>query len=268
MAQKAKLYNEFVRARTNHLYENVTPKSRSDGNNQQCSPKNEQKNTCNEMSNIMNDWHKSVYHHSSFTVNCDMNTTNLTKKVDAESPENPVVIETQCRICMSSEDSLGNQQVTPCGCTGSLRYVHMECLKQWRQTRLAKGNDVSTCEICGQKYNVQLLGENDVTQDKILKMEEDLKKLVKSGIYLVMLMKSLRNEIADSQDQIIAATSVDAHRPRQQQPFQNKRIQFPNHNSVEESSSDDEEEEINRDYVSRSAVKRNSMMNSSKRPPK
>lgn len=266
MAQKAKLYNEFVRARTNHLYDNVSPKSRSDGNNQQCSPKNEQKNTCNEMSNIMNDWHKSVYHHSSFTVNCDMNTTNLTKKVDAESPEeSPVAIETQCRICMSSEDSLGNQQVTPCRCTGSLRYVHMQCLKQWRQTRLAKGNDVSTCEICGQKYNIQLLGENDVTQDKILKMEEDLKKLVKSGIYLVMLMKSLRSEIADSQDQIIAATNGASL--RQQQPFENNRIQFPNQNQVEESSSDDEED-INRDYVSRSAVKRKSLMNSSKRQPK
>ena len=44
-----------------------------------------------------------------------------------------------CRICQSLEDSISNQQVTPCGCSGSLQYVHMDCLRQWRLTQKAKG---------------------------------------------------------------------------------------------------------------------------------
>ena len=36
----------------------------------------------------------------------------------------------ECRICL--EPSLEtNQLVTPCGCTGSVKYIHVECFRMW-----------------------------------------------------------------------------------------------------------------------------------------
>jgi hypothetical protein len=51
----------------------------------------------------------------------------------------------QCRICLE-EDCLSNLEA-PCGCTGTQRYAHRECIQKWVNE---KHN--ATCEICDQPY--------------------------------------------------------------------------------------------------------------------
>jgi len=34
-----------------------------------------------------------------------------------------------CRICLSEEES-GNELISPCNCTGSMKFIHVECLKR------------------------------------------------------------------------------------------------------------------------------------------
>lgn len=50
-----------------------------------------------------------------------------------------------CRICHCESD-LGNPLLTPCYCSGSLKYVHQSCLQQW-----LAASDTRSCELC--KFN-------------------------------------------------------------------------------------------------------------------
>ncbi|XP_063699287.1 uncharacterized protein LOC134829921 [Culicoides brevitarsis] len=47
-----------------------------------------------------------------------------------------------CRICHCESD-IHNPLLTPCYCSGSLKYVHQTCLQQW-----LTASETSTCELC------------------------------------------------------------------------------------------------------------------------
>ena len=53
--------------------------------------------------------------------------------------------EQVCRVCMETATEL--PLISPCKCTGTLRYIHEACLKTWilSRTRAVQG---SSCEIC------------------------------------------------------------------------------------------------------------------------
>ena len=40
-----------------------------------------------------------------------------------------------CRICYLDEDTDSNPLIQPCLCSGSLKYIHLDCLRQWIGTR-------------------------------------------------------------------------------------------------------------------------------------
>lgn len=44
-----------------------------------------------------------------------------------------------CRICQIAGGSLTNPLLEPCGCVGSLRFVHQECLKKWLKVKITSG---------------------------------------------------------------------------------------------------------------------------------
>jgi len=48
-----------------------------------------------------------------------------------------------CKICHCGEEDGEPQLITPCLCTGSLKYVHQECLHRW-----IKSSDIKKCELC------------------------------------------------------------------------------------------------------------------------
>ncbi|KAK6641829.1 hypothetical protein RUM44_013547 [Polyplax serrata] len=48
-----------------------------------------------------------------------------------------------CRICHCEGETNDNALVAPCYCSGSLRWVHQECLQQW-----IKSSDITCCELC------------------------------------------------------------------------------------------------------------------------
>lgn len=63
--------------------------------------------------------------------------------------------EAVCRICY--EGSLkDNKLISPCKCTGSLKFVHEECLKAWV---LARNSEISNivCELCKTYIKMQLV---------------------------------------------------------------------------------------------------------------
>jgi len=48
---------------------------------------------------------------------------------DSKSNEIISLVNKQCRICLEEDDK---EYISPCLCKGSLKYVHLDCLNQWR----------------------------------------------------------------------------------------------------------------------------------------
>lgn len=53
----------------------------------------------------------------------------------------------ECKICYSSEDKM----ISPCLCSGSLKYIHSKCLEKYRKCKI----NLDRCEICKFKYTVE-----------------------------------------------------------------------------------------------------------------
>ena len=58
--------------------------------------------------------------------------------------------ESVCRMC-HSEGEPDRPLFYPCKCSGSIRYVHQDCLIQWLKVK-SKSLTESKCELCGEKY--------------------------------------------------------------------------------------------------------------------
>ena len=62
-----------------------------------------------------------------------------------------------CRICCCEEENVQDPLITPCKCTGSVRYIHLSCIKKWLESKVNcrsttkvvsyNWSDLS-CEIC------------------------------------------------------------------------------------------------------------------------
>ena len=69
---------------------------------------------------------------------------------DAELPA-----DAACRICFGAphENGLG-RLISPCLCAGSMRYVHVQCLNEWR-VQSANTHSFFRCDQCSYEYNIQ-----------------------------------------------------------------------------------------------------------------
>lgn len=62
--------------------------------------------------------------------------------------------DSQCRICFDTE-SLQKKLISPCKCTGSIEYVHEDCLKTW--ISLSNENiQLSICDICKAEFKMEI----------------------------------------------------------------------------------------------------------------
>ena len=57
-----------------------------------------------------------------------------------------------CRICLGDEDD--GRLISPCLCKGTMRFVHVECLTQWRTTSQNK-DSFFACDSCQYQYSFQ-----------------------------------------------------------------------------------------------------------------
>lgn len=63
----------------------------------------------------------------------------------------------QCKICLCDEASEADPMINPCACKGSCELVHVNCLKNWINSKVKKdSNGIAIsynfskfeCEIC------------------------------------------------------------------------------------------------------------------------
>ena len=116
-----------------------------------------------------------------------------------------------CRICYVEEDDPENNPlVQPCLCSGSMKYIHLSCLKHWISTRSCEKIDTTTycivyiikpveCELCKTKFP-DLIKHNDKIHhlldfskdfESYLTLESlTLDKYKNKFIYTISLMES------------------------------------------------------------------------------
>ncbi|CAD8157402.1 unnamed protein product [Paramecium octaurelia] len=92
------------------------------------------------------------------------------QRCDNESSYSITSDQITCRICCSSQNSSNNPLLNPCMCSGSIKYVHLECLKIWLRMKLESRQSDNClvylwknleCELC--KYNYPSKFKSDDT---------------------------------------------------------------------------------------------------------
>ena len=68
-----------------------------------------------------------------------------------------------CRICSDSLCEMGDKWIKPCGCRGSILWVHHNCLKKWMEY-----SSGTKCTTCGQNYKINKIKENNSKLSKFL----------------------------------------------------------------------------------------------------
>ncbi|KAF4012725.1 hypothetical protein G4228_002982 [Cervus hanglu yarkandensis] len=105
-----------------------------------------------------------------------------------------------CRICQIAGGSLTNPLLEPCGCVGSLQFVHQECLKKWLKVKITSGADlgaVKTCEMCKQSLLVNLDDFNVTEFYQKHQQSRVQNELMNSGLYLVLLLHLYEQRFAE-----------------------------------------------------------------------
>ncbi|XP_065606925.1 E3 ubiquitin-protein ligase MARCHF7 isoform X2 [Cyrtonyx montezumae] len=105
-----------------------------------------------------------------------------------------------CRICQMSSTSTDNHLIEPCKCTGSLQYVHQECMKKWLQSKINSGSSleaVTTCELCKEKLHLNLEDFDIHELYRAHANEQADYEFISSGLYLVVLLHLCEQRFSD-----------------------------------------------------------------------
>lgn len=93
-----------------------------------------------------------------------------------------------CRICCSEENTEGNPLVSLCRCSGSIKFMHVSCIRMWykSKTKVTRGKNTTSystkgfeCELCKAKIPLTIqIGEVAVD---LIELEKPL-----FGSYIVL----------------------------------------------------------------------------------
>ncbi|KAL1021873.1 hypothetical protein UPYG_G00019160 [Umbra pygmaea] len=103
-----------------------------------------------------------------------------------------------CRICQMGEESPDNPLIEPCRCTGSLQYVHRDCIKKWLRSKISSGTNleaITTCELCKQKLHLNI--ENFDINELYRTHERSEYEFISCGLYLVVLLHLCEQRFSD-----------------------------------------------------------------------
>ena len=93
-----------------------------------------------------------------------------------------------CRICQADDIPADNPLISPCKCSGSIKYIHVKCMQEWYKSKLVSRVMQNTtsytikgleCELCKQRFSMSI--EHD---GKIIDLVNVLRP--KTGAYLVL----------------------------------------------------------------------------------
>ncbi|XP_042348905.1 E3 ubiquitin-protein ligase MARCH7 isoform X2 [Plectropomus leopardus] len=104
-----------------------------------------------------------------------------------------------CRICQMGEEVATNPLIQPCRCTGSLQYVHQECIKRWLRSKIGSGTNlegITTCELCKEKLRLNI-DNFDIQELYRTHVQSEYDEFISSGLYLVVLLHFCEQRFSD-----------------------------------------------------------------------
>ena len=82
-----------------------------------------------------------------------------------------------CRICLGEESDQPDPLIQPCKCAGSMGWIHLECLREWLNSKRTRKESecVKTycwksleCELCKERFPGQVFQDGTVINDKLI----------------------------------------------------------------------------------------------------
>jgi len=159
-----------------------------------------------------------------------------------------------CRICLSEEDPLGyydDPLVQPCKCSGSMKYIHINCLKQWLNTKsclkIENNRNFSfflikpvICELCQAKFPDCIKHKGKLYEILDFQSEFEYYLIIESltidkngyrFIYVISLNQNKKMKIGRSNDADIIFGDISVSRIHSILTIENKSIYLEDNNS-------------------------------------
>ena len=165
--------------------------------------------------------------------------------------KNKKISKKSCRICYLEEDDEENPLLQPCICSGSMKYIHLDCLKHWISTRSfdkIDSNEICSifivkpieCELCktklpdfvrhkGKLYN---LFEYRYEYNNYLTLESlTLDRHKNKFLYVISLDKLKKIKMGRSHDANIILSDISVSRIHSLMTIENKNVYIEDNNS-------------------------------------
>lgn len=139
-----------------------------------------------------------------------------------------------CKICFGSSSNISDPLITPCKCSGSMGYIHYQCLKQCIKVRIVRkeaDNHICylwknyNCEICLNDYPKNLKYRNKIYEivdlqipyEKYIVLDYNLyddakKKTFRKGIIVVNIPENERISVGRNQNNLIKLKDISVSR--------------------------------------------------------
>ena len=89
-------------------------------------------------------------------ISCSNDISDDFGKIDLKSNTDSLD-KKSCRICFGEIENVdANPFINPCYCAGSLKYVHLFCLKQWMKSKINLVDNISICTIILNDFECEL----------------------------------------------------------------------------------------------------------------
>ncbi len=108
-------------------------------------------------------------HNNSIKIVAEEGKAQLPTNINPAEQSGPAIIETKdkpiCRICQGDDNTQENPLISPCRCSGSIKFVHVGCMQEWYRSKLFARVVRSTssysikgleCELCKQKFSMTI----------------------------------------------------------------------------------------------------------------
>ncbi|SCN59487.1 FHA domain protein, putative [Plasmodium chabaudi adami] len=133
-----------------------------------------------------------------------------------------------CRICLCEYENEDNPLISPCKCKGSMKYIHLNCLRTWMKGRLNVRSDGEStvsffwkqlnCELCKFPYPTYISIQNktlelyEIPKPELPYMIIELLNDKSKGFYIVSLSNAKSARMGRGHDSDIRVNDISVSR--------------------------------------------------------
>ncbi|CAD2093185.1 FHA domain protein, putative [Plasmodium vinckei brucechwatti] len=133
-----------------------------------------------------------------------------------------------CRICLCEYENEDNPLISPCKCKGSMKYIHLNCLRTWMKGRLNVRSDGEStvsffwkqlnCELCKFPYPTYISIQNkfielyEIPKPELPYMIIELLNDKSKGFYIVSLANTKSARMGRGHDSDIRVNDISVSR--------------------------------------------------------